>query len=112
MIMLVAVLVITGFSSGCMIISFAFVKESVPAALSGTATGVVNMGVMTGPMLLQPLVGWMLDLRWSGRLAEGIRVYGEEAYRAGFALMIAWTALALVLLTLTRETNCRPLENR
>jgi len=109
---LVAVLVITGFSSGCMIISFAFVKESVPAALSGTATGVVNMGVMTGPMLLQPLVGWMLDLRWSGQLAEGIRIYGQEAYRAGFALMIAWTVLALVLLTLTRETNCRPLESR
>jgi MFS family permease len=107
---LVAVLVITGFSSGCMIISFAFVKESVPAALSGTATGVVNMGVMSGPMLLQPLVGWVLDLRWSGALVEGIRVYGQAAYRAGFALMIAWTVLALVLLCFTRETYCRPLE--
>jgi MFS family permease len=107
---LVAVLVITGFSSGCMIISFAFVKESVPAALSGTATGVVNMGVMSGPMLLQPLVGWVLDLRWSGTLAQGIRIYGQADYQAGFALMIAWTVLALVLLCFTRETHCRPLD--
>jgi MFS family permease len=107
---LIAVLVITGFGSGCMIISFAFVKESVPATLSGTATGVVNMGVMTGPMLLQPLVGWMLDLRWDGQVTEGIRVYGLDAYRAGFGLMIAWTLLALVLLFFTRETHCRPLE--
>jgi hypothetical protein len=83
----------------------------VPAALSGTATGVVNMGVMSGPMLLQPLVGWMLDLRWSGTLVEGIRVYGQAAYRAGFALMIAWTVLALVLLCFTHETHCRPLES-
>ena len=52
------------------------------------------------------------DLRWSGQVVEGIRVYGQDAYRAGFALMIAWTVLALVLLTLTRETNCRPLESR
>jgi MFS family permease len=107
---LVAVLVITGFSSGCMIISFAFAKESVPAALSGTGTGVVNMGVMTGPMLLQPLVGWVLDLRWKGQLAEGIRVYGQDAYRAGFTLMLVWTVLALILLMFTRETHCRPLD--
>jgi len=108
---LVAVLVITGFSSGCMIISFAFVKESVPAPLSGTATGVVNMGVMSGPMLLQPLVGWVLDRYWSGALVEGVRVYSQTAYRAGFTLMIAWTVLALVLLCFTRETHCRPLES-
>ena len=106
---LLAVLIITGFSSGCMIIGFAFVKESVPASLSGTATGVVNMGVMSGPMLLQPLVGWMLDLRWSGQLADGVRLYGLEAYRAGFGLMIAWTVLAVILLCFTRETRCRPL---
>jgi len=106
---LAAVLVITGFSSGCMIISFAFVKESVPAALSGTATGVVNMGVMSGPMLLQPLVGWVLDRHWSGALVDGIRVYSQGAYQAGFALMIAWTVLALGLLCFTRETHCQPL---
>ena len=108
---LVAVLVITGFSCGAMIISFVFVKESVPAGLAGTATGVVNMGVMSGPMLLQPLVGWVLDLRWRGTLADGIRVYDEAAYRAGFALMIAWAVLGLILLCFTRETRCRPLES-
>jgi len=107
---LIAVLVVTGFSSGCMIISFAYVKESVPASLSGTVTGVINMGVMSGPMLLQPLVGWMLDLRWSGQIEDGVRLYGFEAYQAGFSLMIAWTTLAVILLCFTRETHCRPLE--
>ena len=106
---LISLLLVTGFSSGCMIISFAFVKESVPASLSGTATGVVNMGVMSGPMVLQPLVGWMLDLRWSGQLADGARLYGLDAYQAGFSLMIAWTVLAVILLCFTRETRCRPL---
>jgi MFS family permease len=110
--MLVAILVITGFCSGCMIISFAYGKESVPAPLSGTATGVINMGVMSGPMLLQPLVGWMLDLRWNGRVEEGVRIYDMNAYEAGFGLMIVWTVLALVLLGFTRETHCRPLAHR
>ena len=54
---LFAALAVAGFGAGCMIISFAFAKESVPTPLTGTVTGLVNMGVMTGPMLLQPLVG-------------------------------------------------------
>jgi MFS family permease len=105
--LLAALLTITGLASGCMILSFAFAKESVPPALAGTVTGVVNMGIMLGPMLLQPGIGWVLDRRWSGTLAGGIRLYGREAYRDGFALILAWAALSLLLLCFTRETRCR-----
>lgn len=104
---LVAVLILTGFGSGCMIIGFAYAKESVPASLSGTVSGVINMGVMMGPMILQPVVGWMLDRRWDGLVVEGARIYSAGAYRAGFAPMIAWAGLSLVLLFFTRETRCR-----
>ncbi|BBO72918.1 MFS transporter [Desulfosarcina widdelii] len=101
------VLWVTGFASGSMIISFAFVKESVPVRLSGTVSGVVNMGVMTGPMILQPAVGWVLDRMWAGDIASGVRVYSIDAYRSGFALMLAWITLSFVLLFFTRETGCR-----
>lgn len=104
---LLALLVGAGFSSGSMIIGFAYAKESVPAHLAGTVSGVVNMGVMTGPMILQPAVGWVLDRCWSGGLSGGTRIYGEAAYRAGFSLMLAWLAAALGLLLWTRETFCR-----
>jgi MFS family permease len=90
-----------------MIISFAFVKESVPAHLSGTVSGVINMGVMIGPMVLQPAVGWVLDRMWTGTMAAGVRVYPIVAYRAGFALMLAWIAVSFLLLLFTRETGCR-----
>lgn len=102
-----ALLLTTGLSTGSMIVSFAFAKESVPAPLAGTVSGVVNMGVMLGPMLLQPAIGWMLDRRWEGTLAAGARVYGQGAYRSGFSLMIGWVSLSLVLLVFTRETHCR-----
>ena len=105
--LLVPVLLITGFSSGCMIISFAFVKESVPTHLSGTASGVINMGLMTGPMVLQPAVGWVLDRMWTGDMVAGLRVYSVTAYRSGFSLMLAWIAISFILLLFTRETGCR-----
>jgi MFS family permease len=104
--LLVAVLLAAGLASGGMIIGFAFAKESVPPHLAGTVSGVVNMGVMTGPMVLQPAVGWVLDRLWDGTLVNGVRVYPWSAYRAGFALMLVWAALALVLILLTRETRC------
>lgn len=105
--MLVPVLILTGFSSGCMIISFAFVKESVPLHLAGTVSGVINMGVMMGPMFLQPAVGWMLDRMWTGDEQLGIRVYDIAAYRSGFGLMLGWISLSFILLLFTRETGCR-----
>ncbi len=105
--MFLAVLMITGFSSGCMVVSFAFAKESIPTRLAGTVSGMINMGVMMGPMLLQPAVGLILDFFWQGEMAAGARLYPAIAYRAGFSLMLAWAVLSLVLLLFTRETFCR-----
>lgn len=104
--LLIGLLVIAGFCSGCMIIGFAFAKESVPVHLAGTVSGVVNMGTMAGPMILQPAVGWILDQKWQGHMENGIRVYPLEAYQAGFTLMLAWLLLACIMLAFTRETNC------
>lgn len=103
---LAVLLLTTGFLSGCMIIGFAFVKESVPLSLSGTVSGLTNMGVMMGPMVLQPVVGKILDLNWSGQMADGVRLYSVHAYEYGFIPMIGWVCLSLVLLVFTKETHC------
>jgi MFS family permease len=103
----VILLLISGFASGSMIIGFAFAKESVPSHLAGTVSGITNMGLMMGPTLLQPAVGWVLDRHWHGDILAGVRIYNLDAYRAGFSLMVAWAALAFVLLLFTKETRCR-----
>lgn len=105
--LLIALLIAIGFCSGNMIISYAFVKESVPIGVAGTAAGLVNMGTMLGPMILQPAIGWMLDRGWSGATDNGIRLYDLAGYRAGFALMLGWALLSLVLIAFARETYCK-----
>jgi MFS family permease len=105
--LLVGLLAFTGCSSACAMLGFAIAKESAPAELAGTAGGIANMGNMLGGMIMQPAVGWMLDRHWAGTFAEGVRVYDFDAYRAGFALMLAWLAAGLVPLALVRETHCR-----
>ncbi|MFO0115450.1 MAG: MFS transporter [Betaproteobacteria bacterium] len=100
-----------GFCAGCFILSFAFAKESVPARLAGTASGVANMGVIQGPMLLQPLVGVALDQSWQGALGTsefaGKRVFEFSAYSQAFSMILIWGAVSVVLLLFTRETYCR-----
>jgi sugar phosphate permease len=96
-----------GFFAGCFIITFAFAKESVPFALAGTVSGVTNMGVIQGPMLLQPLVGLVLDQSWAGTLVNGKRVFTFAAYADGFTLILCWAIVSILLLSFTRETYCK-----
>ncbi|MEE9598320.1 MAG: MFS transporter [Acidiferrobacterales bacterium] len=110
--LLISLLLAIGLMSGCMIIGFAFAKESVPRALSGTVSGVVNMGVMLGPMLLQPGVGFVLD-RYGATIGEGGSLrYSLTAYQAGFSLMLVWLLVGFALILFSRETHCRHYEYR
>jgi MFS family permease len=105
--LLVSILTTVGFMSGALIIGFAFIKESVPSSLSGTATGVYNMGNMVGPMVLTPLIGLVLEQNWKGVMEKGVRIYDLASYQSGFAWTIVFTVLAIVMVALTKETNCR-----
>jgi MFS family permease len=103
----VALAALAGFASGGMIITFAYARESAPPRLAGSVSGVANMGVILGPTLAQPVMGWILDLLWSGGLRYGVRVYSVEAYQAALGFPLAWIAVSVLLLALTRETRCR-----
>ena len=98
---------IIGFASGGIIISFAFAKESVPPSLGGTVSGVCNMGFMTGPMVLQPVMGWILDGKWKGVMENGTRIYDLAAYQSAFTVMICWSVLSVIMIYFTSETRCR-----
>lgn len=103
---LVVLLVCIGLASGNLIIGFAYAKESVPARLMGTASGICNMGPLMGGMFLQPAVGWALDKNWSGALVNGARLYDLAAYQAGFLLIFSALAISLIAISFTRETHC------
>jgi hypothetical protein len=65
------------------------------------------MGVIMGPMIMQPLVGVMLDGHWQGAMIDGKRVFDFASYQRGFSLMLIWGVVAILLLALTKETYCR-----
>jgi len=104
----VAMQVPTGIlASSVMVTGFAFGRESVPRAFDGTVNGVINMGVMIGPMVLQPAIGWWLERGWNGQLENGVPVYSADAFRSAFGLMLAASVAAALLLIPAKETGCR-----
>lgn len=86
---------------------WAVAKEVNRPALSGMATSVVNTGAFLGVAVLQPLIGWVMDLGWDGRMADGVRIYSAANHREEVGILF-FAALAGLLGALrVRETHCR-----
>jgi len=107
--LLIVLFGIVGFASSAIVIGMAFVKESVPLALVGTVSGISNMGMEMGPMILQPAIGVVLDFKWDGLLENGIRVYDLNAYHMAFGVIIGLSILGTLLITFAKETFCQQL---
>jgi len=99
---------LVGFFGSSQIVCFALAKENQPAHRSGTAIGFLNAMVTGAGALFQPLVGFLLDLAWTGETALGARIYDIGAYRLALASLIACGLAGLLCLLAVRETFCRP----
>jgi sugar phosphate permease len=93
-----------GLCASSFTLSWACAKEVNPPALSGMATGVVNVGAFLGTAILQPLVGWAIDHAHAG---TPLMPLGAGDYRAGIAILAAFSLSGLLAALFVRETNCR-----
>jgi MFS family permease len=94
-----------GFFSGTMTITFTLAKEINPPRYSGSAIAVINSGGFLSIAILQPLLGYLLDLRWDGVMREGVKIFPQAAYAAAFRFCLAILALAIIGAFLARETR-------
>ncbi len=106
---LLAVVFAIGVASSAMPLSFAHARETNPAGIAGLATAFVNFASILAGALAQPLVGWLLDLAWTGASADGARVFEAAAYERAFGLFPLVALLGVVSALCLVETRCRPL---
>lgn len=99
--------VLMGHSSGGFTLSWAAAKEVNPPLLAGMATAVVNVGVFLGTAILQPLVGWVMELGWDGRMEHGVRIYSAQSYNHGLLLIAIAALLGWIATLFVHETHCR-----
>ncbi len=106
-VLLYPLLAAIGFSSGALIIGFAFAREANHPGASGAVGGVVNMSVLGVAAIMQPLLGKILDAHWDGALVNGARIYGAQAYGSAFVWFLACSLVSVFMVLFTRESFCR-----
>lgn len=99
---------------------FAVGKEASPGEAAGTAMAMTNMIVMTGPMVLQPLVGKILD--WSyfdrfhtwntiGASVDAVKPHSPEDYVIAMSIIPLGMLIAVSLTFFIRETHAKAATN-
>ncbi len=94
-----------GFAGTGTIVTFATAKESTDPSLAGTASSLVNTGTFLATLIVQPLIGWVLDLGWDGTLVNGARVYSAGNYHNAFLVILAFSAIGIAGALRIRETR-------
>lgn len=96
-----------GLATAGFSLTWACSKEVNPPLLSGMSTSVANMGGFLAGALLQPLVGWVMDLGWRGDMVGGARFYDVATWRSGVAVVALAAVLGAAATWWIRETRCR-----
>lgn len=94
-----------GFMTSVEVLVFAICREASSAKITGTAVAMTNMLVMVGGNIFQPVMGKLLDSKWTGTMVEGARVYSPEAYQFAMSVLPIGMLLAIIIAFFIRETN-------
>ncbi len=97
---------------GCtMVICFSVMREYNASNNTAASLGMVNTLVVGSGAVMQPLIGWLLDLRWGETLIDGVRIYTAENYQAAFQVLILANVMAIVCSMLLKETYCQAIDD-
>lgn len=105
--LLMLLIFILGASGSAMTVCFGSVKELNDTNYNSTSLGLMNMCVVGSGAVMQPLIGWLLDLNWNGEMLAGARVYSASNYTMALGSLLVTNLLALIAALFLRETHCR-----
>jgi sugar phosphate permease len=83
-------------------VGFSNIKEVFPANIAGTSIGAVNLFAFFGGVVLQPVIGYVLDT--AGKISGA---YPPSAYRTAFIVFFVISLVSLVSVFFSRETLSR-----
>ncbi len=84
-----------GFLLGAYTLSYALIKERHPTSASGVSTSTVNGAGFLGAALFPTILGYVLDVYWTGEMVAGARIYTELGYQVSFGIATVASLLAL-----------------
>jgi MFS family permease len=105
--LLMGLIFLIGLGGSAMTVCFGSVREHNKIEHSSTGLGLMNMCVVGSGAVMQPLIGWLLDLNWAGTMLDGARVYSSDTYTLALSSLLVVNAAAFAGTLLLRETYCK-----
>ncbi|MBS0624537.1 MAG: MFS transporter [Verrucomicrobia bacterium] len=102
-----ALLFILGFSISSFLLCFTMMKETHNVVLAATSMGFMNAFDALFGAFSDPLTGKVLDLWWTGTMAEGARTFSVSAYHCALAILFVYFIASLVMIKPIKETHCK-----
>lgn len=97
-------LFLVGLFSAAELLNFTLAIEMTSLKAKATAAAFTNCLISCGDALIQPFVGFLLDLNWTGSIKEGVRVYSVTSYKWALSVLPMALLVALVLLIILNKT--------
>lgn len=88
---------LVGFISAGQLLTFSYCIDINPRLAKGTAIAFTNFIVVVGAVILQPFVGYLLDLNWTGELLDKARIYSLKDYTIAMSCFPASFLIAFFL---------------
>ncbi|WP_420420674.1 MFS transporter [Simkania sp.] len=96
-------LFLVGFFSSAQLLHFSLAIELNPIEAKGTSIAMTNFIVAIGSSIIQPLLGYFLDLSWDGVIKNGVPFYSSNDYKQAMVTFPITLLLALFLLLFLKE---------
>ena len=97
-------MLLIGLSAGGIVVSFILIADNCEPRAVGTATGISNTLVMLMSAAILLIMGFVLDLLWTGEIVEGVRTYSPFAFRMAYLIMPTASLVALLAALAIRES--------
>ncbi len=92
-----------GFSNVGVSLGYVVACDLNSLRLSGISLGFTNMASIAVGAAFQPLIGWLLDLHWSGAMQDGSRFYSASDFRQAMLALSIALAVCLVAVLLIED---------
>lgn len=89
-------------------LAFALTNDITPRHLVGSAVGFINMAVVSGGAIFQPLIGILLHIFWHGTLKNNTPFYSASNYHWALTVLpLCYVLAAIVAHKFLQESYCR-----
>ncbi len=100
-------LALFGIASSVECLTFAMGADICTPQTTAMTMAFINFFVMISGLFMQKVVGWFLDLNWSGHLQNGIRVYTSQDYQHAMLVVPIALIIAAILAFTVKDKNLR-----